>query len=100
MTERLTDEEIDTALVALEGWYREGDALLRDIPITPDSYRWMREAVLNEGDLIGHRPEVERTDYGIRFRVSTGEAGGVTPKDVELAAHIDQVVSGGARDRG
>jgi 4a-hydroxytetrahydrobiopterin dehydratase len=80
MAERLTDEEIDTALAALEGWRRDGDALLKDA--------------------LGHHAEIERTGEGIRFRLTTADAGGVTDRDVELAAHIDQVLDGGALDRG
>ncbi|WP_043634171.1 4a-hydroxytetrahydrobiopterin dehydratase [Nonomuraea candida] len=96
----LTDEEIDTALVALEGWRREGDALLKDVPVTPDSHGWLREAVMNEADALDHHPDIEDTGSGLRFRLSTHSAGGVTARDVELAAHIDQVLDGGARDRG
>jgi 4a-hydroxytetrahydrobiopterin dehydratase len=100
MAERLTDEEIDTALAALESWQRDGDALIKEVPITPDSYGWLSEAVANEADALGHHPEIQRTDGGVRFLLSTHDAGGVTAKDVELAAHIDRVLSGGARDRG
>ncbi|MEU4571262.1 MULTISPECIES: 4a-hydroxytetrahydrobiopterin dehydratase [Nonomuraea] len=100
MAELLTDEEIDTALAGLEGWRRDGTALTRDIPITPDNFDWLRQAVTNEAEALDHHPEIERTDSGIRFRLSTHSAGGVTAKDVELAAHIDQVVDGAARDRG
>ncbi|GAA3578774.1 4a-hydroxytetrahydrobiopterin dehydratase [Nonomuraea rosea] len=96
----LTDEEIDTALAALEGWRRDGAALLKDVPITPDSYGWLSEAVLNEARAIDHHPEIERTANGIRFTLSTHSAGGVTARDVELAARIDHVLDGGARDRG
>ncbi|MEO3867507.1 4a-hydroxytetrahydrobiopterin dehydratase [Nonomuraea sp. B12E4] len=100
MAGRLSGEEIETALAALQGWRREGEALVRDIPITPDNYGWLSEAVMNEADAMDHHPGIERTGEGIRFRVSTHSAGGVTPLDVELAARIDQVVEGAARDRG
>jgi 4a-hydroxytetrahydrobiopterin dehydratase len=100
MAERLTDEEIDTALAALEGWRHDGDALTRDVPIIPDSFGWLSEAVTNEAEAFGHPAEIRRTGEGIRFRLSTEEAGGVTARDVELAAHIDQVIEGGALDRG
>lgn len=100
MTERLTHDEIDTALAALQGWRREDDCLTKDIPVTPDSYGWLSEAVHNEAAGLGRAPEIQRTDDGLRLRLSTREAGGVTAQDVELAARIDQVLSGAARDRG
>ncbi|GGP07311.1 4a-hydroxytetrahydrobiopterin dehydratase [Nonomuraea glycinis] len=100
MAELLTDNEIDTALVALEGWHRDGDTLRRDIPIIPANFDWLSKAVLNEAKALDHHPDIERTEQGIRFRLSTHSAGGVTAKDVELAAHIDQVVDGAVRDRG
>ncbi|MFI7613469.1 4a-hydroxytetrahydrobiopterin dehydratase [Nonomuraea terrae] len=97
--ELLTDDEIDTALAALQGWRRDGDALSKDVPVTPDSHEWLSEAVMNEADVLDHHPDIESTDSGIRFRLSTHSAGGVTARDVELAARIDQVLEGGARDR-
>ncbi|MEV0201856.1 4a-hydroxytetrahydrobiopterin dehydratase [Nonomuraea sp. NPDC050691] len=100
MVERLSVEEIDTALVALEGWRREDDELVKDVPITPDNYGWLSEAVMNEANDLDHHPDIERTGDGVRFRLRTHSAGGVTEKDVELAARIDRVLSGAARDRG
>ncbi|MFI6791282.1 4a-hydroxytetrahydrobiopterin dehydratase [Nonomuraea sp. NPDC050383] len=100
MAERLTVDEIDTALAALQGWRYEEEALLKDVPITPDSYGWLSEAVMNEANALDHHPEIERTGDGVRFRLWTHSSGGVTAKDVELAARIDQVLSGAARDRG
>ncbi|MER7499797.1 4a-hydroxytetrahydrobiopterin dehydratase [Nonomuraea pusilla] len=96
----LTDEEIDTALVALEGWRRDGNALVKDVPVPPDSHDWLSRAVMNEAEVLDHHPDIERGEHGIRFRLSTHSAGGVTARDVELAARIDQVLDGGARDRG
>ncbi|GAA4059236.1 4a-hydroxytetrahydrobiopterin dehydratase [Nonomuraea soli] len=100
MTERLTDADIETALAALESWRRDGDALIKDVPITDDNFGWLSEAVNNEAETLGHHPDIQRTGDGVRFRLSTHEAGGVTPRDVELAARIDQILSGAARDRG
>ncbi|MFG1945811.1 4a-hydroxytetrahydrobiopterin dehydratase [Nonomuraea sp. NPDC048826] len=100
MTELLNRDEIDTALAALEGWHSEENALVRDVPITPDNFKWLSEAVQHEADELNHHPDIDKTDNGIRFRLSTHSAGGVTPKDVELAARIDQVLSGGTRDKG
>ncbi|MDA0634827.1 4a-hydroxytetrahydrobiopterin dehydratase [Nonomuraea sp. CA-218870] len=100
MTELLSRDEIDTALAALEGWHSEQDALVKDVPITAENFGWLSEAVRHEADEMNHHPDIDRTDAGIRFRLSTHSAGGVTPKDVELAARIDQVLSGATRDKG
>ncbi|MFG2074575.1 4a-hydroxytetrahydrobiopterin dehydratase [Nonomuraea maritima] len=96
----LTDEEIDTALAALQGWRHDGEALVKDVPATPDSHGWLREAVMNEAEVLDHHPEIASTPDGIRFRLATHSAGGVTARDVELAARIDHVLEGAARDRG
>ncbi|RJL21449.1 4a-hydroxytetrahydrobiopterin dehydratase [Bailinhaonella thermotolerans] len=100
MAERLTDDEIDTALAGLENWRREGNALVREIPVADDTYAWLSEAVMNEANMLDHHPDIEKTGDGIRFRLQTHSEGGVTSKDIELAAHIDQVIDGAARDRG
>jgi 4a-hydroxytetrahydrobiopterin dehydratase len=95
----LTTEEIDTALASLEGWRRDDDALVRRVEVPADGYPGLREAVANEAKVLEHQAEMRQDGDDVEIRLQTHDAGGVTAKDVELAARIDQVLSGAARDR-
>ncbi|MGI8332567.1 4a-hydroxytetrahydrobiopterin dehydratase [Actinomadura scrupuli] len=95
----LTTEEIDTALASLEGWRHEDDALVRGVEVPAESQPALREAVGNEAKVLEHQAEMRQDGKGVEIRLQTHDAGGVTAKDVELAARIDQVLSGAARDR-
>jgi 4a-hydroxytetrahydrobiopterin dehydratase len=95
----LTTEEIDTALASLEGWRHDDDALVRRVEVPADGHPALREAVANEAKVLEHQAEMRQDDQGVQIRLQTHDAGGVTAKDVELAARIDQVLSGAGRDR-
>lgn len=99
MAELLTDKEIDIALESLEGWERRGKALARLVQVPADSYPALHQAIMNEAEVLNHHPDIEQTDAGAQLSLWTHSAGGVTAKDVELAARIDRVISGAGRDR-
>lgn len=100
MADLLPDEDIATALEALPDWRREGDALTREVNVPSDSQGALEDAVSRAADEMNHHPDLHRSSDAVTFRLSTHSAGGVTAKDVELAAKIDQLLSGGARDTG
>lgn len=99
MAELLTDEEVGIALERLQGWERRGKALARLVRVPADSYPALRQAIMNEADAMNHHPDMEQTGEGAQITLWTHSAGGITAKDVTLAARIDQVISGAARDR-
>ena len=51
-------------------------------------------------DEVNHHPDVSRDADSVTFRLWTHSAGGVTAKDVELAARIDAQLSGSGTDTG
>jgi 4a-hydroxytetrahydrobiopterin dehydratase len=92
----LDDDAVGRALVGLDGWRRDGDALVRDL--TFDSFLAAiafigRVAALAEG--ADHHPELRNVHRHVTVRLSTHEAGGITRRDVELARGIDGVVGTG-----
>ena len=88
---------IDRALTELDGWRREGDAILRDLrfPSFMDAIRFIdRVAVVAEE--ADHHPELTNVYWNVGIRLTTHDAGGVTTRDLDLARAIDAVVEAGA----
>lgn len=99
MTEPLSTDEIAVALETLSEWHREGDALVRVVVVSPEAREQMEEAVMTAADELDHRPEITEHPEGARVALTTPEAGGISTRDVELAARIDEVVEA-VRDEG
>jgi 4a-hydroxytetrahydrobiopterin dehydratase len=91
---RLSADEVRTALDSLSGWSGGAEHLYRDVDVDADSQDELEAAVMTVANELNHHPEIERRDDGMRFVLWSHDAGGVTSRDVELAARIDQVLSG------
>jgi 4a-hydroxytetrahydrobiopterin dehydratase len=96
MPEVLDQDAIDTALSALPGWTYDGEALVRRADVPDDSQDALERTVGAVADALDHHPVVTREPDALTFRLWTHSAGGVTARDVDLAARIDQVLTGRA----
>jgi 4a-hydroxytetrahydrobiopterin dehydratase len=96
----LSREDIDTALSALAGWSYDGEAIVKRASVPADSQDGLVEAVGRVADQMDHHPVVTREGDSVSLRLWTHSAGGVTAKDVELAARIDRELSGAGTDDG
>jgi pterin-4a-carbinolamine dehydratase len=97
---RLDPIQIRTVLEGLPGWQVEDGALVRGVPVTDDSREALIEAIANASVDSPVQPEVHLQPDLVVLRVGDPEGTGVTSTDVDLAAAIDQVLVGSARDRG
>lgn len=100
MARLLTDDEIRDALAALPGWELADGRLVKRVTVPADSQPGLREAIRQVADAIDHHPDVAQDAQAMAFTLWTHSAGGVTAKDVDLAARIDRVLSGGGTDTG
>lgn len=98
MAEPQDDPGIDEAVAALPGWKREGEHLVRRVPISDDDRDNLERAVMKVADELDHHPVIERLPGELSFRLWTHTVGRVTRRDVELAARIDQTLSGTVQD--
>ncbi len=94
----LEPNQIRTALEGLPGWMEEGGALVRGVPVSQDSRGALIEAVATVSRESPTAAEVHIQPDVVVVRV--GAPSGVTPDDVELAARLDQVLTGSANDHG
>jgi 4a-hydroxytetrahydrobiopterin dehydratase len=94
MADLLTPDAVSTALEALPGWTGDTSALRREARVPDAQQDELVDAVMATADEMDHHPQVERGDGAVTFTLTTHSAGGVTVLDVELAAQIDEVLSG------
>jgi 4a-hydroxytetrahydrobiopterin dehydratase len=94
MSDLLTDEQIATALSGRPGWSRDGDEITRTVT-APSFAAGIRlvDAVAARADQANHHPDIDIRWTAVTFRLSTHSAGGLTPRDLDLAAVIDDLAA-------
>jgi len=89
----LSPEEIDDALRALPEWRRERETLVRTVrrPSFRDAMALV-DAVADAAEAADHHPDIDIRWRRVTFRLTTKAAGGLTGRDVDMAATIDRLV--------
>ena len=93
MAELLDSDAVTQGLTDLPGWERDGDSIVTTValPTFPDAIAVVdRVAVLAEQ--ADHHPDIDIRWRNLTFRCSTHSAGGITAKDLRLAAEISATV--------
>ena len=93
MPELLSEDAVTAALTDLPGWERDGDAIVRTakLPSFPIAITVVDRvaAIAEERD---HHPDIDIRWRTLTFRCSTHSEGGITQRDVDLAAAISEQV--------
>ena len=86
----LSDEEIEARLGTVEGWSRDGDAIVREFERGDfvGSARFV-DTLVEPAEELGHHPDLEISWATVTVRISTHSEGGLTAADFKLAARID-----------
>jgi len=89
----LTDEQVDAAAKSLDGWERVDGALRRSVKFGAfldgiDAVRRVAEHAERED----HHPDIDIRWRTVTFALVTHSEGGITDKDVEMAAQINEVL--------
>jgi 4a-hydroxytetrahydrobiopterin dehydratase len=93
----LRDDEIEAALRDLPGWRRDGDALVRVVAVPggfSDAVAFVARLAA-AADQADHHPDVAISWNRVTVTWSTHSAGGITARDVEMAARTDTIAAGG-----
>lgn len=92
----LDDAAIDRALGELDGWSREGAAIVRRLrfPSFMDAIRCI-DRIAVAAEEADHHPELSNVYWNLEVRLTTHDAGGVTERDVALARAIDALAAPG-----
>ena len=90
MSDVLSEEAIETGLP--DGWEREGDEIVRTFEF--ESYLEGVGFAAGAGGLAEeafHHPEMTIGWREVEVRLTTHDAGGITEKDLDLAARFDEL---------
>jgi 4a-hydroxytetrahydrobiopterin dehydratase len=88
--ERLDDGQIEARLGDLEGWERDGDAIVKEFEL--DNFVGSVEfanRLVEPAEDMGHHPDLSISWNKVRVSITTHAAGGLTSNDFELAKRID-----------
>jgi len=91
--ERVNDGTIVFRLSGLKGWERKGDELVKTYKFL--DFATAMEFVNRAADLAeraNHHPDILIHWRTVTLTLSTHSAGGITDKDFDLAAQLDQPV--------
>lgn len=92
--ERLSDDELASALAGLHGWTLDGTQITRsfEFPDFMEAFGFLaRVAILQER--ADHHAETWGVYNRVRLTLSTHDAGGITQKDLDLAGAINALTT-------
>ncbi len=91
----LSPAEVQSCLTKTPSWHVEGGELMRNFQF--EDFRAALAFVNRVGDAAeeaGHHPDIDIRWNRVRLSLVTHDASGLTAKDFELAARVDQLASG------
>jgi 4a-hydroxytetrahydrobiopterin dehydratase len=90
----LSDIEIQRGLGALPGWSRKGDTLVKSYHFAtfPAGVAFIAQ-VADIAEAMQHHPDIDIRYTKVHFSLSTHDAGGITPKDFDLARAIEELAA-------
>jgi 4a-hydroxytetrahydrobiopterin dehydratase len=96
----LTDEQVDAAAEGLDSWERVDGALRRSVKFGAfldgiDAVRRVAEHAQRED----HHPDIDIRWRTVTFALVTHSEGGITDRDVQMAAQINEVIDEVLGDR-
>ncbi|GGE27414.1 putative pterin-4-alpha-carbinolamine dehydratase [Agaricicola taiwanensis] len=100
MVERLAPDQRDAELARLHGWKleRNGDAIVKTFQFKDfsEAFAFMTRIAL-AAEKANHHPEWSNVWNKVTIALTTHSAGGLTAKDIALAAGIEKIAA--AQDR-
>lgn len=91
---RLSDDAIVRGLGALPGWQREGNAIVRTYDRRDfDGSIAFVNAIAAAANAANHHPDLAIAWNRVSVRLWSHDAGGITERDLRLAAQIDALAT-------
>ena len=86
----LGSDEIEAMLADLDGWERQGDAIVKSFERGDfvGSVRFV-DSLVEPAEAMGHHPDVAISWATVTVTISTHSEGGLTAADFELASKIE-----------
>jgi 4a-hydroxytetrahydrobiopterin dehydratase len=95
MPTSLSDLEIQRALGSLPGWARRSDLLVKTFTfkVFADAVDFVQR-VARAADAANHHPDIDIRYTKVTCMLTTHDAGGISEKDLALAATIETLAEG------
>jgi 4a-hydroxytetrahydrobiopterin dehydratase len=89
---KLTDDEVREGLSGLDGWERQGDEIVKEYRFGGfgDAVAFV-VGIAFRAEKADHHPDLDIRYNRVRVALSTHSEGGLTGKDLALAAEIETV---------
>ena len=93
MAAKLSEAEIEARLGALSDWAREGDEIRKMFRLAsfPAAIAFVTQVGFL-AEAAGHHPDIDIRWRKVMLALATHDAGGLTQKDFDLAAQIDEIL--------
>jgi 4a-hydroxytetrahydrobiopterin dehydratase len=90
---KLTDTEVTERLDSLAGWTREGDMIGKTfkLPTFPAAIAFITHVAFL-AEAVNHHPDMDIRYNKVLIGLTTHDVGGLSEKDFDLAAQIDDVM--------
>ncbi len=88
----LKKTEIEKALSELDHWNHEGEFIKRSLTFEnfKEAFSFMSRVAFEAEELM-HHPNWDNVYNKVNISLNTHDAGGITQKDIDLAARIDAI---------
>lgn len=89
----LTDAQVELQLQELEGWTKEGDAIVKNYVFHDfvEAMSFMVQAAFRAQEL-GHHPEWTNIYNEVHVRLTTRDLNGISSHDIRLAKRMEQIL--------
>jgi 4a-hydroxytetrahydrobiopterin dehydratase len=88
---KLSDDDIQQHLSRLPGWTRSGDEITKQYRFADFTHAMQFvNHVAEEAESVNHHPDIDIRYDKVTLTLSTHDSGGVTQKDINLAAASDE----------
>ena len=93
MTAKLSDSEIEARLEDLVDWTREGDQIRKLFKLAsfPGAIAFVTQVGFL-AEAANHHPDIDIRWRKVALTLTTHDAGGLTERDFNLAAQIDEIL--------
>jgi 4a-hydroxytetrahydrobiopterin dehydratase len=93
MAAKLSDAEIEERMGDLADWSREGDQIRKTFQLAsfPMAIAFVVQVVFL-AQAAGHHPDIDIRWRNVGLALTTHDAGGLSAKDFDLAAQIDEIL--------
>jgi 4a-hydroxytetrahydrobiopterin dehydratase len=89
----LTPTEVEERLSALPAWKQEKGEIIREAAFSDFvSAMDFVNAVADKAELAGHHPDIDIRYNKVRLALVSHDAGGLTPRDFDLAASLEALL--------